>query len=130
MALGTNPWTFAAPASNDDSFVLDMATTTVALGKVEIQARKDKPIPHGWAVDSDGKETESPHAMINGGGLLYLGGAEESGGYKGYGLGMMVDIMGGILGGGAYANNVRKWKQADGKKANLVSTRRSIHCSP
>lgn len=97
-----------------------MATTTVALGKVEIQARKEKPIPHGWAVDSEGKETDSPRAMLDGGGLLYLGGSEESGGYKGYGLGMMVDIMGGILGGGAYAQHIRRWNQADGKVANLV----------
>jgi LDH2 family malate/lactate/ureidoglycolate dehydrogenase len=99
-----------------------MATTTVALGKVEIQSRKDKTIPHGWGVDSEGKETDSPKDVLDGGGLLYLGGAEESGGYKGYGLGMMVDIMGGMLGGGAYAHHVRKWKAADGRHANLVST--------
>lgn len=121
MALGTNPWTFAAPASNGDSFVLDMATTTVALGKVEVQSRKDKTIPHGWGVDSEGRETNSPKDVLDGGGLLYLGGSEESGGYKGYGLGMMVDIMGGMLGGGAYAHHVRKWKAADGRHADLVS---------
>ena len=98
-----------------------MATTTVALGKVEVQSRKDKTIPHGWGVDSEGRETNSPKDVLDGGGLLYLGGSEESGGYKGYGLGMMVDIMGGMLGGGMYAHHVRKWKAADGTFADLVS---------
>ena len=54
------------------------------------------------------------------GGLLYLGGTEETGGYKGYGLSMMVDVLGGILGGGSFGNNIRKWKK-DTNIANLVS---------
>lgn len=55
--LGTNPLSFAAPAENGDSFVLDMATTAVAVGKIEIQKRKGVPIPEGWAYDTKGNMT-------------------------------------------------------------------------
>ena len=118
--LGTNPIAFAAPAAEGDSFVLDMATTTVALGKIEVQKRKEQPIPNGWGVDSSGKQTNDPNKVMEGGALLYVGGAEESGGYKGYGLGMMVEVLGGILGGGPYGPHIRKW-QGDSRAANLVS---------
>lgn len=53
--FGTNPLTLAAPAQNDDSFVLDMATSTVAFGKVEINNRKGLDIPNTWGADSNGK---------------------------------------------------------------------------
>ena len=53
--LGTNPITFAAPGKDDDSFVLDMATSTVAFGKVELSERKEQPIPNTWGADKDGK---------------------------------------------------------------------------
>ncbi|RMX37591.1 hypothetical protein pdam_00007868 [Pocillopora damicornis] len=54
VTLGTNPLSVAAPAKNGDSFVLDMATSAVALGKIEMADRKGVEIPHGWAVDSKG----------------------------------------------------------------------------
>ena len=60
--------------------------------------------------------------MLKEGGLLFLGGSEESGGYKGYGLSMMVEVLGGILGGGSFGNNIRRW-QDDPKIANLVRSR-------
>ncbi len=88
--------------------------------QVEIQRRKGESIPKGWAVDGDGEVTEDPNKMLDNGGLLYLGGSEETGGYKGYGLGMMVEVLGGILGGGAYGKNIRYWKN-DNRIANLVS---------
>ena len=52
---GTNPISMAAPAAGGDSFVLDMATTTVAIGKVEIARRKEQSIPDGWGCDKHGK---------------------------------------------------------------------------
>ncbi len=89
-----------------------------------MQRRKKEPMPKCWGVDSDGHETTDPQKMMDGGGLLYLGGMEETGGYKGYGLAMMVEIMGGMLGGGDYGSHIRKWKM-DQRVANLVST-----CTP
>ncbi|XP_060585806.1 uncharacterized oxidoreductase YjmC-like [Ruditapes philippinarum] len=113
--LGTNPICVAAPAKDGDSFVLDMATTAVALGKIELADRKDQPIPVGWAVDKDGKSTTDPKQAT---GLSPLGGAENTSGYKGYGLSMMVEIFCGILSGANYAHHVRKWKESH-RQANL-----------
>src|SRR6266566_436135 len=53
--LGTNPISLAAPAMNEKAFVLDMATSTVPRGKVEVYNRLGKPMPHGWAVDETGR---------------------------------------------------------------------------
>jgi len=98
--LGTNPLCFAIPSSGKVPFVLDMATTTVAHGKVEVYERLDKPMPVGWVVDEDGKDTSDVHAFQKiyrekkTGGHLFLGGAgEELGGHKGYGLGLFVDLL-------------------------------------
>ena len=73
-------------------------------------------------MDNQGKITKDPADVLKDGGLLYLGGAEETGGYKGYGLAMMVEILGGILGGGPFGKQIRYWKNQDpSKRANLVS---------
>ena len=101
VMLGTNPFAYAVPAQGDDAFVLDMATTTVAFGKLEIAKRLGKPLRAGWAIDSDGLPTADPDAGM-GGGLLPLGGhGVEGGGHKGYGLGLLSDILCAVLGGGA-----------------------------
>merc|ERR1711935_661444 len=89
--------------------MIDMATTTVALGKVEVERRKGNQIPSGWAVNNKGEPTTNPDECWNGGGLMPLGGMEQTGGYKGFGLGMMVDILCGVLAGSNYANQVRRW---------------------
>ncbi|KAK6165799.1 hypothetical protein SNE40_022644 [Patella caerulea] len=108
--LGTNPISVAAPANNDDNFVLDMATTPVALGKVEIKHVMGQPIPPTWGVDNQGQVTTDPKAVyLEDGGLLPLGGTEETGGYKGYGLGMMVEVFCGILSGANFGSNIRHW---------------------
>ncbi|XP_064476491.1 uncharacterized oxidoreductase YjmC-like [Ornithodoros turicata] len=106
--LSTNPISVAAPAKNGDEFVLDMATSAVALGKIELQKRKGEPIPKGWAVDPNGKVTTDPEEAMKGA-LLPLGGPVETSGYKGYGLAMVVELFCGILGGAHYGPNVRNW---------------------
>lgn len=116
--LGTNPLSLAAPAKPGDDFVLDMATTTVALGKIELHDRKGIPIPNSWGVDSKGKESNDPQVVIEGGGLMPLGGSEMTGGYKGYGLAMLVEIMCGILADADYGPNIRRWRNTD-RIANL-----------
>ncbi|GFO19291.1 malate dehydrogenase [Plakobranchus ocellatus] len=114
-ALGTNPIACAAPAKDGDSFVLDMATTAVALGKLEINDRKGLDIPLGWGCDDKGKPTTKPSCAK---GLMPLGGTEECSGYKGYGLAMMVEIFCGILGGADFGPNIRSWKGTE-REANL-----------
>nr|XP_006822613.1 PREDICTED: uncharacterized protein LOC100377141 [Saccoglossus kowalevskii] len=112
-------WVVAnAPAKDGDSFVLDMATSAVALGKVEIADRAETSIPQGWGVDSTGQITTDSKSVLQGGGLLPLGGSEETSGYKGYGLAMMVEMFCGILGNGDFGPNIRRWKDAD-RVANL-----------
>ncbi|XP_005099922.1 uncharacterized oxidoreductase YjmC [Aplysia californica] len=113
--LGTNPIACAAPANNGDSFVLDMATTAVALGKLELNERKGLEIPIGWGCDTDGKATPDPSKAS---GLMPLGGTEECSGYKGYGLAMMVEIFCGILAGADFGPNIRRWKTTE-REANL-----------
>ncbi|CAC5370862.1 Malate dehydrogenase [Mytilus coruscus] len=116
--LGTNPLSLAVPAKDKDSFVLDMATTTVALGKIELHDRKQISIPDGWGVDSEGKMCNVAKPVIETGGLMPLGGSEMTGGYKGYGLAMMVEIFCGILAGSDYGPNIRRWKSTE-RVANL-----------
>ena len=111
--LGTNPIAVAAPAGQERPFVLDMATSTVPRGKLEVYNRQEKPLPEGWATDEMGTPTsDAAHVLDNllarrGGGLLPLGGAGELlGGHKGYGLSLLVDILSGVLPGAGYADNI------------------------
>ncbi len=108
VILGTNPISLTAPAMKEKAFVLDMATSTVPRGKVEVYNRLGKPMPDGWAVDETGKSSKDPARVLNalakrlGGGLLPLGGeGEDLGGHKGYGLALMVDVLCGVLSGAA-----------------------------
>jgi LDH2 family malate/lactate/ureidoglycolate dehydrogenase len=113
-AFGTNPLAFAAPALNGGLFSLDMATTAVTRGKIEVYERDGKELPSGWAVGTGGRATSDPARLLDdmlrqrGGGLLPLGGeGEEFGGYKGYGLAVMVDILTALCSGGTFGKDVR-----------------------
>jgi len=99
--VGTNPIAVAVPTGDDQPFVLDMATSTVPIGRLEVYGRKGLALQRGWAIDAAGEETVDA-AAGRAGALLPLGGAAETGGYKGYGLGMLVDLLTGVLGGGLY----------------------------
>jgi LDH2 family malate/lactate/ureidoglycolate dehydrogenase len=107
--LGTNPLAFAAPARRNPPFELDMATTTVAAGKVKVHKLNHRALPSGWVVDGDGKpvtdEAEAFRCVFERpeGGITPLGGPRELGGHKGYGLGLMVHILGGTLGGASFS---------------------------
>ncbi len=104
--LGTNPFAYAIPAGAEPAFVLDFSTTTVTLGKLQVAERKNQPLRPGWAVDSAGRETLEATAAFNGA-LLPLGGlGVETGGHKGYGLGLLCDILCGVLAGGAFAGDL------------------------
>jgi len=118
--LGTNPIAIAAPAGQERPFVLDMATSTVPRGKLEVYHRLGHPMPLGWATDEHGLPTDDAGRVLEnlkrraGGGLLPLGGAGElMSGHKGYGLALWVDIFCAVLSGAAYADLVYP-RAADG----------------
>lgn len=97
------------PAGDELPYVLDMATSIVPRGKLEVYQRLEKPIPLGWATDEFGIATDDPGRVLrnlanrNGGGLLPLGGEGElMGGHKGYGLALLVELLSGVLSGAAY----------------------------
>jgi LDH2 family malate/lactate/ureidoglycolate dehydrogenase len=101
-ALGTNPIAFAAP-TGDRPFCLDMSTSTVAVGKIEVAKRLGIPVPEGWIVDADGSPTTDPFQYA---GLTPLGGARSTSGHKGYGLGLMVEIFCGQLAGSPWSMRI------------------------
>jgi len=120
--LGTNPISLVAPALKEKPFVLDMATSVVPRGKVEVADRLGKPMPRGWAVDETGRSSTEPAKVLKalakrlGGGLLPLGGeGEEFSGHKGYGLALLVDVLSGVLSGASTGMQV----YADEKRPNV-----------
>ena len=97
--LGTNPIAIAFPGYKEPPIVIDMATSAVAYGKIEMALRKKEAIPKGWIIDRDGRDTTDPQKMIDGGAQLPLGSEREMGGHKGYALAAMVDILCCVLSG-------------------------------
>jgi LDH2 family malate/lactate/ureidoglycolate dehydrogenase len=96
--LGTNPIAIAFPGFKNPPIVIDLATSVVAFGKVEIASRQGKKIPEGWIIDAAGNSSAAPEDVYSGG-LLPLGGTREMGGHKGYCLSAMVDILSCVLSG-------------------------------
>ena len=108
--LGTNPIAFAAPARRNRSFLLDMATSTVANNKIKVYELNGKRLPPGWVLDGRGGPVTDPAAALkiiydkNGeGGQAPLGGTAEMSSHKGYGLALMVHILGGTLSGASFS---------------------------
>jgi len=99
--MGTEPWCFAAPGEPGRPFLLDMATSTVAFGRVRNRVSENQPLPPGWVLTADGRPTTDPKDTATGF-LTSLGGSRENASYKGYGLAMMVDILAGGLSGMTY----------------------------
>ncbi|WP_370942341.1 Ldh family oxidoreductase [Amycolatopsis sp. cg5] len=98
--LGTNPLSVAAPAGARHPFVLDMSTTVVPTGRIRAAARDGLPVPPGWLADDDGTPVTDPEAFDRGDAhLQWLGGTPETGSYKGFGLGVMVEVLAALLSG-------------------------------
>ena len=106
--MGTNPISVAAPSNKEYPFVLDMATSAVAYGKIQIYEKKNEKIPIGWGIDENGLVTDEPTNIKPGGhgALLPLGGMDITAGYKGYGLALLVEILCSTLSGGNYLTQV------------------------
>lgn len=94
--LGTNPICVAVPAGRHDPIVFDAATSEAAFNKLFFAATENRKVPKGWAMDENGDDTENPEEGMNG--ALY-----PFGGYKGYGLAVMVNILTGLLSGASLA---------------------------
>lgn len=98
LLLGTNPIAIATPGGADP-FVLDMATTVAAVGKIKTLAQRGEPMPDGWMVGRDGKPLTDPTRRDEGF-LLPIGGP------KGYGLALAIGLLAGTLNGAAFGSDV------------------------
>ena len=94
--LGTNPICIGVPSDLEGPVLLDMATSAVAGGKINLARNRGEPIPSGWVIDRDGNPTTDPNDYYRGGALLPVG-ADQ--GHKGSGLSFMVEMFSGILTG-------------------------------
>ncbi|MBT3318580.1 MAG: Ldh family oxidoreductase [Clostridia bacterium] len=103
MVVGNSPIAYAAPAKGHDPVMLDIAMSATAALKIN-QAKIDKkPIPDTWLVDTDGVPTSDPGFYGTGGAL------QPMGAHKGYGLSILVDILSGLLSGGATSKDIPSW---------------------
>jgi LDH2 family malate/lactate/ureidoglycolate dehydrogenase len=97
--IGTNPWSFAAPAGRHPPIVSDMANTGVARGKIYLARNRGETIPPGWAMDVEGRPTTDPDKAIEG---IIL----PMAGHKGYAIAAMIDVMAGVLTGSQFLASV------------------------
>jgi LDH2 family malate/lactate/ureidoglycolate dehydrogenase len=97
--IGTNPWSIAVPAGKHGAVVMDMANSGVARGKIYLAQKRRQSISSDWAIDKDGKPTTDPQAAIEGFILPMAG-------HKGYVMGVMVDILSGVLSGSSFLDQV------------------------
>lgn len=111
--LDNNPFSFAIPAKDELPVVLDMATSVVARGKIGVALNKGEKIPKTWAMTIDGRETEDPKEAFDG---ILL----PVGGYKGYGLTVIVGILSAVLTGGSILTKDVKDFYADSKEAQNI----------
>ena len=98
-AVGTNPWSWAAPAGSHPPMVLDIANTGVARGKVYLARQKGQSIPEGWAISAVGAPTTDPAEAIEG---IIL----PMAGHKGYAIAVVMDMLSGVLTGSAFGTGV------------------------
>jgi len=104
--VGTNPWSWAAPAGSHAPMVLDIANTGVARGKIYLARQKGLPIPEGWAINAAGAPTTDPAEAIDG---IILPMAQ----HKGYAIAVVMDMLSGVLTGSAFGSAVHGPYQAE-----------------
>jgi L-2-hydroxycarboxylate dehydrogenase (NAD+) len=111
MLLSTNPIAVAVPTDEEPAIVLDMATTVAAYGKVKTKAQRGEMMPEGWMMDREGRALTDPR-RANEGFLLPIGG------YKGYGLALVIGILAGTLNGAAMGKDVVDFNADDTSVTN------------
>ncbi|MFQ5710598.1 MAG: Ldh family oxidoreductase [Candidatus Geothermarchaeales archaeon] len=104
--IGTNPISIAAPTAEGRPIILDMATSVAAAGKVSLALERRQRVPEGWIIDSEGNPTTNPADfrprlvdLVSARGPIKMGALLPVGGYKGYGLGLIIEVLGGVLAG-------------------------------
>ncbi len=120
--LGNNPLALGVPRPGGDPVILDMAMSVAARGKIRAALKRGEPIPDTWATDREGRATTDPRAALDGFLLPF-------GGYKGYGLALMVDLFAGVLSGAGYLTHVRSWQDQPDLPGNLGHFFIAIDCS-
>jgi LDH2 family malate/lactate/ureidoglycolate dehydrogenase len=104
--IGTNPWSVSCPAGAHPPFMMDMANTGVARGKIYLARQRREKIPPGWALTADGEPTTDPQAAIDG---IIL----PMAGHKGYAIALVVDMLSGVLSGSSFLSAVNGPYKAD-----------------
>ncbi|HYN14084.1 MAG TPA: Ldh family oxidoreductase, partial [Burkholderiales bacterium] len=102
--FGTNPVCIGIPLPGEEPFLLDMATSAVAQGKLRVAHNKRAKIPQGWLIDDQGNPTDDPRWGV----LAPLGAMTCFGGHKGYGLAVACELLGGALTGGGVTDHDNK----------------------
>jgi (2R)-3-sulfolactate dehydrogenase (NADP+) len=104
--VGTNPFSIAVPVDGKVKLIVDQSASVIAKSEISVRAKTNEPIPEGWAYGPDGKFTTDANEALK-------GTMAPSGGYKGFGVGLLVEIMAACLGGGnlgtqasSFANDV------------------------
>ena len=111
--IGTNPIAFSVPDGNGGiAMQFDQSTTTVALGKITMAKAAGESIPTGWAVDADGQPTTDPEAAL-------AGSLVSMGGYKGWGFGLMAELLAAGMTGGTVSRQVAPLKAPEGAPHDL-----------
>ncbi len=121
--MGTNPIALAAPGRRNRPFLLDMATSTIAIGKLKLALREGKTLPEGWVLDQEGRPQRDPQQALADRLMTPLGGTREMGGHKGYGLAAMVEVLCTVLSGASYA----PLRPADAERFDVGHFQLAIH---
>ncbi|MDA4129614.1 MAG: Ldh family oxidoreductase [Thaumarchaeota archaeon] len=134
--LSTSPWSYGIPAGEEKPIIADIATSTSAEGKIRIKMLKGEKIPFGWIVDAQGRRTDNPADLYDGGAILPFGE------HKGYAINLLSEAMGGALSGGgvsdefegrtgvfAQAVNIEFFTPIAEFKANIDKLIRKMHSS-
>ncbi len=113
-SIGNNPMSYAVPAGKYGKIIYDIAISAGSDMKIYAMRDHGERVPDGWMIDKDGNPSNDPDDYIERGGVLL-----PFGGYKGYGLGMMVEMFAAVLSGAANTTDVHAWNTVPGESGNV-----------